>query len=396
MSLNDTPSANRLHIGIFGKRNSGKSSLVNAITNQKVSLVSEIGGTTTDPVYKAMEVRGVGACTFIDTAGFDDEGELGELRIEKTHEAVDRTDIAIIVFSSEDITLEKEWVQLLTSKGTPIVPVINKSDILSYVGHLSEKIITELHLEPIVVSATQGTSIDLVLQAIARLVPAGYGSESLTSHLVVSGDTVMLVMPQDAAAPKGRLILPQVQTTRDLLDNHCTIISTTPEMLESSLSALKEPPNLIITDSQAFGEVYRLKPEKSKLTSFSILFASHKGDLQLYLDGAEAVDKLNSNSRVLIAEACTHAPVNEDIGRVKIPLMLKKRFGDGLLVDIVSGVDFPKDLTEYDLVVHCGGCMFNKKYLLTRLEMARNAGVPITNYGILLAKLGGILDKVAL
>lgn len=396
MSLNETPSSNRLHIGIFGKRNSGKSSLINAITNQKVSVVSNICGTTTDPVYKAMEVRGVGACTFIDTAGFDDDGELGELRIEKTKEAVDRTDIAILVFSSDDITLEKEWVHMLTSKGTPIVPVINKADILSYVGHLTEKIITELHLEPIVVSATMGTNIEQVLQAIARSVPPSYQSESLTSHLVVSGDTVLLVMPQDAAAPKGRLILPQVQTIRDLLDNNCVVISTTPQMLSHSLESLKEPPNLIITDSQAFVEVYKQKPEASKLTSFSILFASHKGDLELYLEGAEAVEKLNSDSRILIAEACTHAPVNEDIGRVKIPMMLKKRFGEGLLIDIVSGVDFPQDLTEYDLIIHCGGCMFNKKYLLTRLQKARDAGVPITNYGIILAKLTGILDKVTL
>lgn len=394
--MENTPNSNRIHIGVYGKRNSGKSSLVNAITNQRVALVSDIAGTTTDPVYKAMEVRGIGACVFIDTAGFDDIGELGQLRMEKTRDAIDKTDIAIMVFSEENIELECEWYRLLKEKNTPVIPVINKADLLTYVGHLSEKIIDTLKLEPIVVSALHNTGIDTILTALSRLVPEGYNSQSLTSHLVVSGDTVMLVMPQDKAAPKGRLILPQVQTIRDLLDNNCTIISTTTDMMQSSLDCLKEPPSLIITDSQAFKTAYELKPAESKLTSFSILFASQKGDLKKFIEGANKVDSLNDKSRVLIAEACTHAPVGEDIGRVKIPTMLKKRYGDGILIDIVSGVDFPDDLTEYDLVIHCGGCMFNQKYLLSRIEKAVKSGVPITNYGILLAKLNGILDKIVL
>lgn len=394
--MENTPNSNRIHIGVYGKRNSGKSSLVNAITNQRVALVSDIAGTTTDPVYKAMEVRGIGACVFIDTAGFDDIGELGQLRMEKTRDAIDKTDIAIMVFSEENIELECEWYRLLKEKNTPVIPVINKADLLTYVGHLSEKIIDTLKLEPIVVSALHNTGIDTILTALSRLVPEGYNSQSLTSHLVVSGDTVMLVMPQDKAAPKGRLILPQVQTIRDLLDNNCIIISTTTDMMQSSLDCLKEPPSLIITDSQAFKTAYELKPAESKLTSFSILFASQKGDLKKFIEGANKVDSLNDKSRVLIAEACTHAPVGEDIGRVKIPTMLKKRYGDGILIDIVSGVDFPDDLTEYDLVIHCGGCMFNQKYLLSRIEKAVKSGVPITNYGILLAKLNGILDKIVL
>lgn len=394
--MENTPNSNRIHIGVYGKRNSGKSSLVNAITNQRVALVSDIAGTTTDPVYKAMEVRGIGACVFIDTAGFDDIGELGQLRMEKTRDAIDKTDIAIMVFSEENIELECEWYRLLKEKNTPVIPVINKADLLTYVGHLSEKIIDTLKLEPIVVSALHNTGIDTILTALSRLVPEGYNSQSLTSHLVVSGDTVMLVMPQDKAAPKGRLILPQVQTIRDLLDNNCIIISTTTDMMQSSLDCLKEPPSLIITDSLAFKTAYELKPAESKLTSFSILFASQKGDLKKFIEGANKVDSLNDKSRVLIAEACTHAPVGEDIGRVKIPTMLKKRYGDGILIDIVSGVDFPDDLTEYDLVIHCGGCMFNQKYLLSRIEKAVKSGVPITNYGILLAKLNGILDKIVL
>lgn len=394
MDLNQTPSSDRLHIGVYGKRNSGKSSLLNAMTNQKVAVVSSVAGTTTDPVYKAMEVRGLGACVFIDTAGFDDEGELGELRLEKTKLAMEKTDVAILVFSDTDIDLEELWFNRLVAQGTPVVAVINKSDLLTYVGHLSEKIINTLKIEPIVVSALNNSGIDDLLTALARTVPASYHQSSITSHLVASGDTVMLVMPQDEAAPKGRLILPQVQTIRDLLDNNCVIISTTPAMLDAALDSLSEPPNLIITDSQAFFEVYNKKPEASRLTSFSILFAAHKGDIDLFIAGANHVDELSGSSHVLIAEACTHAPVGEDIGRVKIPQMLKSRYGEGIQIDIVSGTDFPADLTPYDLVVHCGGCMFNKKHLMTRIDRARDAGIPITNYGVLIAKLTGILDKI--
>ncbi|WMJ23556.1 [FeFe] hydrogenase H-cluster maturation GTPase HydF [Paludicola sp. MB14-C6] len=396
MSLNNTPSANRLHIGIFGKRNSGKSSLINALTNQDVALVSNIAGTTTDPVYKAMEVRGIGACTFIDTAGFDDEGDLGKLRIDKTKQAVLKTEIAILVFTNVETAIEYEWYLLLKEHNIPVIAVINKADCLKNIEIISQTIKEQFELNPIIVSSVNRNGIDEVLIELVRNVPESFNNDSITKHLVNQGDVVMLVMPQDSEAPKGRLILPQVQTTRDLLDNQCIIISVTPEQMPNAIHSLKEPPKLIITDSQAFQAVYKMTPKESKLTSFSVLFAAHKGDLPTFIDGANAIDKLNANSKVLIAEACTHAPLSEDIGRVKIPMLLRKKYGQSLQIDIVSGVDFPDDVTAYDLIVHCGGCMFNKKYLLSRIERAKSSGVPITNYGVLLAKLNGILDKITM
>lgn len=394
MSLNNTPSANRLHIGIYGKRNSGKSSLVNAITNQNVSLVSEVAGTTTDPVYKAMEIRGIGPCIFIDTAGFDDVGDLGALRIEKTIEAIEKTEIAILIFTNSDFTLEKEWYSRLKSQGVKTIAVVNKKDTIQYDNQLKQRIFNEFNLNAIEVSAVNRDGINELLNELIRSLPADYGMESITSHLVSMGDIVMLVMPQDNEAPKGRLILPQVQTIRDLLDNQCVIVSTTPEKMSVALDSLKKPPALIITDSQVFKSVFALKPEASKLTSFSILFAAFKGDLPTFIEGAKTVNNLNDNSRVLIAEACTHAPLSEDIGRVKIPAMLRKKYGKGITIDIASGSDFPSDLSHYDLIVHCGGCMFNRQHVLSRVSRAKAAGIPITNYGVLIAQLTGILDVI--
>ncbi len=394
-SLNSTPNANRLHIAIYGRRNSGKSSLINALTNQDVALVSGIAGTTTDPVYKAMEVRGLGACVFIDTAGFDDEGELGELRIQKTRQTLPKADIAIMLFSEPDFSLEKEWLTALKASGVPVIAVVNKAD-LSDPAPLMERIREELSLFPLAVSATDRTGIPALLAELTRALPEGYGAQSITARLVKEGDVVLLVMPQDSEAPKGRLILPQVQTIRDLLDNRCVSINTTPDTMEIALAALKSPPDLIITDSQAFQAVYEKAPKESRLTSFSVLFAAYKGDLDAYVRGAQAVERLNGSSRVLIAEACTHAPLSEDIGRVKIPKLLRKKYGAGMDIQVVSGADFPEDLSPYDLIVHCGGCMFNRKYLLSRIEKAESAGIPITNYGVLLAKLNGILDYITL
>lgn len=399
MSLNSTPNSNRLHIGIYGKRNSGKSSLINAITNQDIALVSDVAGTTTDPVYKAMEVRGIGACVFIDTAGFDDTGKLGRMRIQKTELAVKKTDIAIIVFTEftdDNFSIEKTWIQKLKSQKTPIIAVINKADILNQakLDSITTKINNELKLSPIVVSSTNRQGIDKILSELVRNVPKDYDMESITGRLVSKNDVVMLVMPQDSEAPKGRLILPQVQTIRDLLDNDCIIVSCTPDTMEKSLASLKNPPNLIITDSQVFNFVYERTPKESKLTSFSILLAGCKGDLNELIKGANAIDKLTPNSNVLIAEACTHAPLTEDIGRVKIPMMLKKRFGENINIQMVSGTDFPKDLSKYDLIIHCAGCMFNKKYLVSRIDSAKDKDVPITNYGVFIAKINGILDKV--
>lgn len=394
-TLNETPSANRLHIAIYGKRNSGKSSLINALTNQDTALISPVAGTTTDPVFKAMEVRGLGACVLIDTAGFDDEGELGSLRTEKTRQTVAKADIALLVLSGGEDSMEREWYAALKERHIPIVVVISKADC-SDTSSLAEKVRQEWETEPVIVSAVTRQGIDGLLTRLAGLLPEDYEAASITGALVRPGDVVMLVMPQDSEAPKGRLILPQVQTTRDLLDQSCIIVSVTPAAMPGALAALKEPPALIITDSQAFREVSAITPPQSRLTSFSILFAAYKGDLKEYIRGAEAVDSLTEASRVLIAEACTHAPLSEDIGRVKIPALLRKRFGQGLTVDITSGGNFPADLSGYDLIVHCGGCMFNRKYLLSRIEQAKGQGVPITNYGVLLAKLNGILEKVAL
>lgn len=398
MSLTSTPSANRLHIGIYGRRNSGKSSLINAITGQSIALVSDVPGTTTDPVYKAMEIHGIGPCMLIDTAGFDDEGELGKMRVEKTRAAVQKTDVAVLLFSTEDMTMETEWVEALTKKKTPIVPVISRKDVREpgEIASLTEAAKKVLDIEPMIVSAKTGEGMEALKQAIIRAVPEDYERESITADLVSPDDVVLLVMPQDIQAPKGRLILPQVQTIRDLLDNRCVVFCCTADQLDRALRALAVPPDLIITDSQVFPLVYEKKPPESRLTSFSVLLAAYKGDLQSFVDGAAAIDNLNEHSKVLIAEACTHAPLEEDIGRVKIPAKLRQKYGKDLQVDIVSGADFPEDLATYDLIIHCGACMFNRKHVMSRIRKAQESGVPITNYGVTLAKLTGILDKVDL
>ncbi len=395
MSLINTPGASRLHIGIFGKRNSGKSSLINALTNQDIALVSPIAGTTTDPVYKAMEIHGLGPCMFIDTAGFDDEGDLGMLRIEKTKAALEKTDIAIIICCDTKLDLEKVWLNMLKKQKTPTIIAINKADTLKNIPQIIKAVKNELGIEPIVISTKTRENIDKIREELIRKLPEDYEAKSITKDLVLPGDIVLLIMPQDIQAPKGRLILPQVQTIRDLLDNKCIVLSATTENLELSLSALKKAPKLIITDSQVFKTVYEKKPKESLLTSFSVLFAAYKGEIREFIKGAKALDTLNENSRILIAEACTHAPLEEDIGRVKIPALLRKKVGEKLKIEIISGANFPEDLSVYDLIIHCGACMFNRKYVLSRLEKAKNQNVPISNYGIVLAKLSGILDKIS-
>lgn len=397
MGLNETPRANRLHIGLYGKRNSGKSSLINALTGQEIAIVSPYAGTTADPVLKSMELHPIGPVVFIDTAGFDDEGELGRLRVEKTEEALKKTDVAFLVFSDADIDIEKEWWEKLKAAKIPVVNIINKSDAMtnSEVEELVSKLTSAFGENPVVVSAKNKTGLDLLKEALIRNIPEDYEAQSITGGLVERGDKVVLVMPQDIQAPKGRLILPQVQTLRDLLDKGAIPMCATVENFEEALGGLKESPKLIITDSQCFSQVYEKKPEKSLLTSFSVLFAAYKGDINEFVKGAEAIESLTEQSRVLIAEACTHAPLEEDIGRVKIPKALKKRVGNGLQVDVVAGRDFPKDLSTYDLIIHCGGCMFNRKYMLARIEDAKSQGTPITNYGVTMAYLTGILDKIS-
>lgn len=392
--LNQTPKSDRLHIAIFGKRNAGKSSLINAITNQQTAIVSDTAGTTADPVYKAMEINPIGPCVLIDTAGFDDVGGLGALRVEKTRAVIDAADVAVLVFADLDFTLEAEWIAKLKEKNVPVLAVVNKADVIKDAPQIAEKIQNEFGLPPLLVSAATGEGVERIKAALVRLVPEGFGTESIARHLAGPGDVVLLVMPQDIQAPKGRLILPQVQTIRDLLDGKALVVSCTTDCIDGALAALKEPPKLIITDSQVFDVVYQKKPEQSLLTSFSVLFARHKGDIAEFVRGAAAIDALKESDRVLIAEACTHAPMSEDIGRVKLPRMLKKRVGDGLTVDVVAGNAFPDDLSPYALIIHCGACMFNRRYVLSRIEKARAAGVPITNYGVAIAKLQGILEKI--
>ena len=390
--MQTTPNANRLHIGLFGRRNAGKSSLLNAITGQNVAIVSDVAGTTADPVSKPMEVHPLGPCVFIDTAGYDDVGELGALRVEKTAAAIAKTDVALVLFSDADIQPELAWIDRLGK--TPYVPVISKADLRTDVTETAAKIKEATGKDVVITSASDKTGIDKLKAAIAAVLPEDLAADSITRGLVSDGDTVLLVMPQDIQAPKGRLILPQVQTIRELLDKKCVVMSCTTDRMETALASLAKPPKLIITDSQVFPIVYEKKPAESLLTSFSVLFAAYKGDIDVFVEGAKSIASLTEESHVLIAEACTHAPLSEDIGRVKIPALLRKRFGQGLKVTMVSGADFPADLTPYDLIIHCGACMFNRRHVLSRVEQAQNANVPMTNYGVTIAFLTGILDKV--
>lgn len=396
--LNDTPNASRLHIGVFGRTNSGKSSLINKLTGQSVSIVSDISGTTTDLVYKAMEFHPLGPCVFIDTAGFDDESELAVKRIEKTKLAGEKTDIAIMVISAENNNFaencqELTWYEYFKKKNIPVIFIINKSDLsLENAKILSAKIEEFTKEKPLIISCINDNDTTEIKNALIRKIPQDYDTAFITGNLVTEDDVIMLVMPQDIQAPKGRLILPQVQTIRELLDRKCITICVTADKIKQGLSSLVKPPKLIITDSQVFPLVYETKPKESMLTSFSILFAAYKGDLTYYIEGAKAIDTLTENSRVLIAECCTHAPLAEDIGRVKIPNMLRKRFGKKLIIEHVSGTDFPKDLAKYDLIIQCGGCMFNRRYILSRIDRAKQQKIPMTNYGVTIAHITGILE----
>lgn len=394
MSLTDTPNANRLHIALFGKRNSGKSSLINALTGQDTAIVSDTAGTTTDLVSKAMEIHGIGPCLFIDTPGFDDEGELGEMRIGRTLKAIEKTDIALLLCEDDALSCEYEMWKQLKEKNIPVILILNKMDIRENAVELAAHMEQQFNIRPLLVSAKEGTGIEEIRQAILEKLPSDFGQQSITGALVAENDLVLLVMPQDIQAPKGRLILPQVQTIRELLDKKCLVMTCTTDKLSETLQALARPPKLIITDSQVFKTVYEQKPEESKLTSFSVLFAGYKGDIHYYVESAAAIESLTESSRVLIAEACTHAPLSEDIGRVKLPHLLRKKIGEKLPIDIVSGTDFPQDLTPYSLVIHCGACMFNRKYVLSRIERAREQHIPMTNYGVAIAYLNGILHQI--
>ena len=387
-----TPASERVHIALLGRTNAGKSAMLNCLAKQDVAIVSDTPGTTTDPVQKPMELTGMGAVVIIDTPGLDDNTTLGKERMARTAKMLDRTDIAVVLFTDEGIDTELRIIEECRTREIPVVVALNQVDRIANREALMARIEEATKLRAIATSTTTGEGIEALREAIIETRPAE--ERLITEGFCKAGDRVLLVMPQDKSAPKGRLIQPQVQTIRELLDRGCIPICCTPDRMAEALAALATPPELIITDSQAFNEVYQLKPEASTLTSFSILFARYKGDIALFTEGVKALKNITEASRILIAEACSHTPQNEDIGRVKLPRLLRKRFGEGLTIDIVGGADYPEDLTPYDLVIHCGACMFNRKHVLSRVERARKQGVAITNYGVILAALTGILDRV--
>ena len=390
--MNTTPHSERTNIAIFGRCNSGKSSLVNALTGQDVAIVSDKVGTTTDPVVKAMEITGVGACVIIDTAGIDDDSALGRERVARSRKMLERTVVAVLLFTEDEPEVEIEWLKDILGQKIAVVAVLSQCDRIAEPEAVAANIEKRCGVKPICISSLTGEGLEELRAALLRL--TSQQEQLLTEGFCEAGDTVLLVMPQDEQAPKGRLIKPQVQTIRELLDRGCNALCCTAEGMESALKALVDAPRLIITDSQVFDRVYQLKPEASVLTSFSVLFARYKGDIDLFVEGADKLLSLSPTAHILIAEACTHTPQHEDIGRVKLPRLLRRTLGEELKIDIVGGADFPEDLTPYDLVIHCGACMFNRRHVMSRVGRAKDQGVAITNYGIAIAALTGILERV--
>lgn len=391
--MQSTTKGNRLHIGIFGRRNAGKSSLINAITKQETALVSEIAGTTTDPVYKAMELLPIGPIMLIDTAGIDDIGALGKMRIEKTLEVIKKTDVAIIVVDVQNswADFEEKLLAEFQKRDIPVIIAVNKCDITDGSG-ITEELAGKA--PTVAVSTANKAGIEDLKRFIIKAVPADWAGPTMLEGLIDADDIVVMVAPIDTAAPRGRLILPQVQAIRDALDNNAQALVVKENGLVATLANLKNPPKLVVTDSQAFKQVNIDTPPDVQLTSFSILMARHKGDLQTLVNGAAEVDKLQSGDKVLIAEACTHQCQADDIGRVKIPKWLNSYIGGELDYQWVAGNSFPADLSSYKLVIHCGACMINRQAMLSRLADAAAAGVPVVNYGVLIAKLNGILPRV--
>lgn len=389
MELNKTNSGNRIHIGFFGKVNAGKSSIINAFAKRDISIVSDKKGTTTDPVYKSMEIKSLGPCLLMDTAGITDDTELGEKRLKRTEEVILKTDIAVVVVSDRDTSSEKELIKKF--KETQVLVLINKIDELSKED--IKKIRDDFSAFKVVeVSAIKNQGFDIFLEELLKFKPKK--EEKLFDGLVKEKDLVLLVIPQDIAAPKNRLILPQVQAIRELLDKNAMVMMVKLEELSDILLILNKKPDLIVADSSVFLEVYEKKPADVKLTSFSVLFAKLKGDIDEYMRGVEAIKKLNENSKILIAECCTHAPAEEDIGRIKIPNMIRKKVGKNLKVDVTSGSAFPENISDYDIIIQCGGCMLNSKNIKNRINTAQEKSIPITNYGIVIAYFKGILDKI--
>ena len=395
--MQNTPKGLRLQIGVFGKRNAGKSSILNVLARQKVSIVSDTPGTTTDPVEKAMEMLPLGPVLFIDTAGLDDCGELGIMRIERSRKMIERTDLAIIVSAEGGWeSLEETLLEEFRTRKVPVIIVFNKSDLALPPAALTERL-DEEKIPHVTVSAARNEGFDILRQLIIKLAPEDFMSSArMLGGLVRPGKSCVLVTPIDLEAPKGRMILPQVQAIRDTLDSDAYCIVVKEDALAAALANLKTDPDLVVTDSQAFANVSKLTPQHLKLTSFSILMARMKGDLSTCAAGAAAIDKLKPGSKVLIAEACTHHPIGEDIGTVKIPAWLKNKAGGELDITHVQGHDFPKDPSGYELVIHCGACTFNRRELLSRIEICRERQVPFTNYGVAIAHCVGILERALL
>lgn len=392
--MQNTPKGLRLHIGIFGRRNAGKSSFLNVVTGQNVAIVSEVPGTTTDPVEKPMELLPLGPVLFIDTAGVDDVGQLGEMRTDKTRQVVERTDVAVLIVDSGQWSqYEDELLALFDKRGIPAIVVFSKVDLCRPSCEMVAKLKGENRAVVLLSSVTR-TGVSEFKSALINVVPDEFlQPQTVVGDLVAPGELAVLVVPVDLEAPKGRLILPQVQTIRDLLDHDSCCAVVKERELRRLLDNLKTPPALVVTDSQAFLKVAGDTPKDVPLTSFSILFARMKGDLRTFADGAKAIETLRPGSRVLISEACTHHPVGEDIGRVKIPRWLTQYVGGNIECNVISGRDFPPDLSDYSLVVHCGSCMFNRRQVLTRIMQCKEAGVPITNYGLCIAYTQGVFER---
>lgn len=384
--MSNIVNAEKIHIGIFGLRNAGKSSIINSITGQNLAIVSDTSGTTTDPVKKAMELLPLGPVVIVDTPGLDDEGELGLLRVKKAKQVLNYVDIALLVIDAQRVItkLEEDLIELFKTKSIPYIIAYNKADLITNKENLNEN--------EIYVSAKDGTNINELKEMLARILKRN-DDKKIVQDLVNEGDTVLLVIPIDAGAPKGRIILPQQQVLRELIDKQVTVVIASPNNLKESMEKLSKKPDLVITDSQVFGVVDKLVPEDVLLTSFSILFARYKGNLETLVKGVEGLDRLKDDSYVLISEGCTHHRQCEDIGTVKMPKWIKDYTGKEINFDFTSGGEFPEDISKYDLIVHCGGCMINQREMHYRLEHSNDCNVLITNYGMAIAKMHGILKR---
>ena len=397
----ETPRGNRVHIAIYGRTNAGKSSFINKITNQDISLVSEMRGTTTDPVYKAMELLPIGPVVFIDTAGIDDTTELGELRVKKTKEILNKMDIALLLISTEvllenqDLSYEKEWIREIKKREKPFIVILNKMDLVpeGKTQELIDRVKVELECEVSTVATSREESIQRIKAKLIEYAPKIVIEEKLIGDKIKVGDRVLLVAPQDIQAPKGRLILPQVQVIRDILDNGGIPTVVTLDNLKEGLAIFQGRPDLVITDSQVFKAIDEVLDRDVPLTSFSIIMARAKGDLDTLYRGAKRINELKDGDRVLIAEACTHHQLKGDIAREKLPMLLQKRAGN-IVIDNCSGKNFPEDISKYSLVIHCGSCMLNRAETMSRLGVCSGQEIPITNFGMAIAEINGILDRV--